>query len=72
MCYHGNNSAINERKVGSIILIKAKNKKYHTVGTFLKSNIKHDSQQRKHNCNIELLKDKKIKCLLNIINHFVL
>jgi hypothetical protein len=43
MCYHGNKAAINERKVGSIILIKTKNKKYHTVGTIPKSNIKHDS-----------------------------
>jgi hypothetical protein len=28
---------------GSIILIKTTNKKYHTVGTIPKSNIKHDS-----------------------------
>jgi hypothetical protein len=43
MCYHGNKATINEGNVGSIILIKTTNKKYHTVGTIPKSNIKHDS-----------------------------
>ena len=43
MCYHGNKAAVNERKVGQIILIKTTNKKYHTAGTIPKSNIKHDS-----------------------------
>jgi hypothetical protein len=31
MCYQGNRAAINERKVGSIILIKTKNKKNITL-----------------------------------------
>jgi hypothetical protein len=69
MCYHGSKAAINDRKVVSIILIKTKNKKISYCWN--NSKFKYQtwqltfSQQRKHNCNILLLKDKNkmsIKC----------